>query len=106
MKAWAVPQEPTAHFEAASTIAVVASSNEPLLFLNADQTLIAASTSFCRTFQIDPGTVPGRRLSQLGQGSGACPRWLRFSRLWRQEAPALMPMKWTLCGQDKAHGAS
>lgn len=65
--------EPTAHFEAASTIAVVVSSNEPLLFLNADQTLIAASTSFCRTFQIDPATVPGRRLSALGQGEWGMP---------------------------------
>nr|WP_246519883.1 histidine kinase dimerization/phosphoacceptor domain -containing protein [Ancylobacter lacus] len=65
--------EPTAHFEAASTIAVVVSSNEPLLFLHADQTLIAASTSFCRTFQIDPATIPGRRLSQLGQGEWGLP---------------------------------
>lgn len=65
--------ESTAHLEAASTIAVVASSNEPLLFLNADQTLIAASTSFCRAFQIDPGTVPGRRLSQLGHGEWGLP---------------------------------
>lgn len=65
--------EPTAHFEAASTIAVVVSSNEPLLFLNADQTLIAASTSFCRTFQVDPATVPGRRLSALGQGEWGMP---------------------------------
>lgn len=68
-----VTQEPTAQFEAASTIAVVAASNEPLLFLKADQTLIAASTSFCRAFRIDPATVPGRRLSELGQGEWGLP---------------------------------
>ena len=43
-----------AHFEAASTLAVVVSSNEPLLFLSEDQTVIAASASFCRAFGIDP----------------------------------------------------
>ena len=48
------------HVEAASTLAVVASSNEPLLFLASDLTVIAASASFCRVFQIDPASVPGR----------------------------------------------
>ena len=38
------------HVEAASTLAVIASSNEPLLFLTADLKLIAASASFCRAF--------------------------------------------------------
>ena len=38
--------------EIASTLAVVASSNEPLLFLAGDLTLIAASTSFRRAFEL------------------------------------------------------
>ncbi|MBB3771591.1 two-component sensor histidine kinase [Angulomicrobium tetraedrale] len=67
-------QEPTAHLEAASTLAVVVSSNEPLLFLTMDQKVIAASTSFCRAFGIDPATIPGRRLSDLGKGEWALPR--------------------------------
>jgi two-component sensor histidine kinase len=62
------------HVEAASTLAVVASSNEPLLFLAADLTVIAASASFCRVFQIDPASVPGRRLSDLGAGEWALPQ--------------------------------
>jgi hypothetical protein len=45
---------PIVHFEAASTLAVVVSSNEPLLFLAEDLTIIAASASFCRAFEIDP----------------------------------------------------
>jgi len=49
---------PSAHFEAASTLAVVVSSNEPLLFLTDDLTIIAGSTSFCRTFGIDPASFP------------------------------------------------
>jgi len=67
-------KEPLVHFEAASTLAVVVSSNEPLLFLSADQKVIAASTSFCRTFEIDPATIPGRALSELGNGEWAMPR--------------------------------
>ncbi|MDI6029502.1 histidine kinase dimerization/phosphoacceptor domain -containing protein [Corticibacterium sp. UT-5YL-CI-8] len=66
--------EPIAHFEAASTLAVVVSSNEPLLFLSEDQKVIAASTSFCRAFEIDPATIPGRRLSELGNGEWAMPK--------------------------------
>jgi two-component sensor histidine kinase len=62
------------HVEAASTLAVIASSNEPLLFLNADLEIIAASASFCRTFQIDPATIPGRKLSELGGGEWDMPK--------------------------------
>jgi len=62
------------HVEAASTLAVVASSNEPLLFLAADLTVIVASASFCRAFQIDPASVPGRQLADLGAGEWASPQ--------------------------------
>jgi two-component sensor histidine kinase len=65
---------PNEHLEAASTLAVVVSSNEPLLFLSADQKVIAASASFCRAFEIDPATVPGRPLSELGKGEWALPK--------------------------------
>lgn len=65
---------PPVHFEAASTLAIVVSSNEPLLFLSDDQKVIAASASFCRAFEIDPATVSGRRLSELGNGEWAMPK--------------------------------
>lgn len=64
---------PTAHFEAASTLAVVVSSIEPLLFLSEDLKVIAASASFCRAFGIDPATIPGKRLDELGDGEWAMP---------------------------------
>ena len=67
-------KKPNAHSEAASTLAVVVSSNEPLLFLSDDLKVIAASTSFCRTFQIDPATVPARPLGELGSGEWAMPK--------------------------------
>jgi two-component sensor histidine kinase len=60
--------------EAASTLAVIASSNEPLLFLTADLEIIAASASFCRAFQIDPASIPGRKLSGLGGGEWQMPK--------------------------------
>jgi hypothetical protein len=61
----------TPHVEAASTLAVIAASREPLLFLAADLSVIAASASFCRAFQIDAANVPGRPLSELGAGEWA-----------------------------------
>ncbi|SON56385.1 Blue-light-activated histidine kinase 2 [Hartmannibacter diazotrophicus] len=64
----------TVRFEAASTLAIVVSSNEPLLFLSEDQKVIAASASFCQTFEIDPATVSGKGLSELGDGEWAMPK--------------------------------
>ncbi|WP_117196176.1 sensor histidine kinase [Rhizobium terrae] len=49
-------------------LAVVASSSAPLLLLDGDLTIIAASTSFYREFQIDPEAAPRRKLSELGNG--------------------------------------
>jgi two-component sensor histidine kinase len=66
--------KPTVHFEAASTLAVVVSSNEPLLFLSEDQKVIAASTSFCRAFGIDPAKIAGLPLSEIGSGEWAMPK--------------------------------
>jgi len=69
-----MPLLPTAHFESASTLAVVMSSNEPLLFLSDDLSIIVASASFCRAFEIDPASVPGKRIGELGNGEWAMPR--------------------------------
>jgi two-component sensor histidine kinase len=44
------------------------------LFLAGDLRIIAASASFCQTFQIDPASVPGRQLSELGSGEWAMPK--------------------------------
>ncbi|MBB3932468.1 two-component sensor histidine kinase [Kaistia hirudinis] len=69
-----VPHSTPDHVEAASTLAVIASSNEPLLFLDSDLRVIAASRSFCRTFQMQPETLPGTRISDLGNGEWAVPQ--------------------------------
>jgi len=59
--------------EAASTLAVIAASNEPLLFLKGDLEIIAASASFCRLFEIDAAHTRGRKLSEIGDGEWALP---------------------------------
>jgi two-component sensor histidine kinase len=66
----------TAHSDVALNLAlaVIASSTAPLLLLNGDLALIAASQSFCRTFQIDPATVSARPLRELGSGEWAVPQ--------------------------------
>ena len=67
---------PTAHPDVARdlALAVIASSTAPLILLNGDLTLVAASKSFCLAFQIDPLTVPGRALSALGDGEWKVPQ--------------------------------
>jgi len=69
---------PPAHPDVALSLAlaVVASSTAPLLLLGEDLTLIAASKSFCRAFQIDPASVPGRPFRELGSGEWGVPQLL------------------------------
>jgi two-component sensor histidine kinase len=69
-----MPSAAPPYVEAASTLALIASSSEPLLFLKADLEIIAASASFCRAFQIDPATIPGRKLLELGGGEWDMPK--------------------------------
>ncbi len=55
-------------------LAVIASSNAPVLLLDDDLTIIAASDSFCGTFGIDPAVADGRPLSALGAGEWGVPQ--------------------------------
>jgi two-component sensor histidine kinase len=55
-------------------LAVIATSTAPLLLLDGDLKLIAASKSFCAAFQIDSATVPGRMLHELGSGEWGIPQ--------------------------------
>jgi len=49
-------------------LAVIASSNAPVLLLDDGLDVIAASDSFCDTFGIDPERVAGYPLAELGAG--------------------------------------
>jgi two-component sensor histidine kinase len=55
-------------------LAVIASSNTPLVLLDGDLKVIAASASFCRDFEIEPASVPANRFPALGQGEWAVPQ--------------------------------
>lgn len=49
-------------------LAVIASSSAPLLLLDKELRIVAASASFSATFQLDPAAVSNRELSELGGG--------------------------------------
>jgi two-component sensor histidine kinase len=56
-------------------LALIAASTVPVLLLDGHLTVIAASESFCRTFQILAASVPNRRLVELGAGEWAIPQF-------------------------------
>jgi two-component sensor histidine kinase len=55
-------------------LAVIGYSDAPLLLLNSALTVVAASRSFCRVFQIDPAKVQGVALAELGAGEWNVPQ--------------------------------
>ena len=54
--------------------AIVSSSDAPLLMLDSDLGIIAASEAFCSAFDLAPGSVVGTKLSALGAGEWAIPQ--------------------------------
>ena len=49
-------------------LAMLASSEAPLLLMDGDLAVIAASASFCRSFDIDASKTAGRSIFELGSG--------------------------------------
>ena len=69
--------QPPAYSEEAAlslTLAVVASSPGPLLLLDGDLNIIAASVSFSETFEVDAANAQGRPLASLGAGEWNAPQ--------------------------------
>ena len=58
----------------ALALALVASSDAPILLLDGDLTVVAASASFCHAFQIDPAATEGSSLFALGAGEWDVPQ--------------------------------
>jgi two-component sensor histidine kinase len=56
------------------SIALIASSQAPLVLLDGDLAVIGASASFCHAFEIDPADVAARPLLQLGAGEWDVPQ--------------------------------
>lgn len=55
-------------------LAMVVSSTAPLLLMDGELRIVASSASFCRAFEIDPATVAGRSLFDLGGGEWDVPQ--------------------------------
>lgn len=55
-------------------VAVISSSDAPLLLLDRDLAVVVASRSFCRVFQIDPAKMVGRQMADLGAGEWDAPQ--------------------------------
>lgn len=55
-------------------LAVIASSNTPLLLLDGELGVVAASDSFCSAFQLEPASVHHRPLSAIGAGEWNVPQ--------------------------------
>ncbi len=55
-------------------LALIASSDAPILLLDGDLNVVAASASFSRIFQIDPATVHGCSMFSLGEGEWDVPQ--------------------------------
>lgn len=67
---------PSSPEEAALSLAmaVVASSLGPLLLLDGDLNIVAASVSFAAAFALDPATLAGRGIASLGEGEWNVPQ--------------------------------
>jgi two-component system, sensor histidine kinase PdtaS len=56
------------------SVALISSSFSPLILLREDLTIIAASESFCRAFDVDCAGVTGKKLADLGSGEWNVPQ--------------------------------
>jgi two-component sensor histidine kinase len=63
-----------ADFALSLALAVISSSDTPLVLLDSDMVVVMASRSFCRTFRIDPVTAAGQPLTALGKGEWNIPQ--------------------------------
>lgn len=70
----ALPLPPPPAVALTLAIAMVASSGTPLLLLDGQLDVIAASLAFCRAFEVDSGKVTGRVMFSLGAGEWELPR--------------------------------
>ncbi len=69
-----LPVPPPPAVELTLAIAMVASAGTPLLLLDGNLDVVAASLAFCREFEVDPAQVTGRVMFSLGTGEWDSPR--------------------------------
>lgn len=86
----------------ALALALVAASDAPILLLDGALSVIAASASFSRAFQIDPAHTDGRSLFGLGSGEWDVPQLRSLLRATLSGAADLDPYEMDLkrAGRD------
>jgi len=55
-------------------LAVISTSDAPLLLLDRDLSVVVASRSFCRAFQLDPARIIGQQMGLIGAGEWKVPQ--------------------------------
>jgi two-component system, sensor histidine kinase PdtaS len=66
--------KPTPPLALGLALAVISTSDAPLLLLDAELAILVASRSFCRAFQCDPATVAGQPMATIGGGEWNVPQ--------------------------------
>lgn len=66
--------DPNAEIGLNLALAVVGSSHAPVMLLDGDRVVVAASDAFCHAFEIDPTTIVGMAFSAVGHGEWAIPQ--------------------------------
>jgi two-component sensor histidine kinase len=56
-------------------MAMVASSHAPLVLIDGDLKIVAASLSFCAAFHVDPNSIAGHSFAELGKGEWQVPQF-------------------------------
>ena len=70
----AIPTPPTAIVAESLSLAMVASSDAPLLLLGGDLAVIAASDSFCEAFRVQSDDIVGKSVLEMGAGEWNLPK--------------------------------
>jgi two-component sensor histidine kinase len=70
----AVPTPPAATVADSLSLAMVASSDAPLLLLDGDLVVIAVSNSFCEAFSVQSADVAGKSVFNMGEGEWDLPK--------------------------------
>jgi two-component system, sensor histidine kinase PdtaS len=83
-------------------LALVASSTGPLLLLDRNLCVVAASSSFCQAFEIDPAGVSGCQFSALGAGEWNVPQLLSLLKATALGYAQVLEYEMDLVRQDQA----
>ena len=78
-------------------LAVVESSTAPLLLLDGDLALIAASDSFCSAFGISAAGMAGQRLAALGDGEWNVPQFISLLKATATDQARVEGYEFNLC---------